>query len=155
MADRIITISVGFLPLNSTNLLEANELTIVVCPHCGKKGIGLLSKLWSDLACPSACSICGQLSYFPTMRKHSIGVLFNCLGIVALITSFFFASWLPVLALVVAIIIGYTAAAISVPGIPISYAQAKINKRNGNVFLLLLVGIVVAVAIHSAIFDFY
>lgn len=83
------------------------------------------------------------------MRKHSIAVLCNFLGIVALITSFFFATWLPLIALVAAIIIGYTAAAVSIPGIPISYAQVKINKRNGNVFLLLLVGIAIAVAIWN------
>jgi hypothetical protein len=120
---------------------------MVACPHCGANGIGLLSKIWSDSACPSTCSSCGQLSYFPSKYKHLLTILFYGLGATAIIGVFHFGSWLPLAAFVGALLLGYALAAVFVPGIPISAEQSATNRRNGNVLVLVVLVVAVALAL--------
>ena len=109
-----------------------------ICPHCGEKGITKLSKVWSGSSTPSKCEYCGEYSYLPSKITYTISMLFNGLIFVAVIASFYFVSLLPVVGLIVSWMLTYILLAIYTPSVAISRQQAVSNRRNGNIFVLVL-----------------
>ena len=122
---------------------------MVACPHCGENGINLLSKAWSDSACPSTCSSCGQLSYLPSRYKHALSFTFNLLGLVAAGLALYLLSWWPVVAFLALVVLGYTLTALSVSGVPITGKKAAENKRKGNIFTLAIVVVFIAASLWA------
>ena len=112
------------------------------CPHCATNTIGPISKFWSDAACPVRCPACGGLAY---LRAHETALL-NAIVypgcFFALAGVIFTNSFLPLLLLASLWLLSFAYVLWGAPLSPISEAQAAQNKSFGNIFILLIAGIV-------------
>ena len=69
----------------------------MICPHCQEDGVTFLSKFFTGTAIPARCKQCGQASSISGLTLGATGVIFNFVFFGAMIASFFYWSWWPLI----------------------------------------------------------
>ena len=78
------------------------------CPHCNESGVSAWSKFMAGTAAPAKCKLCGKSSSLSGGILGTMGVLSHLIIFGAIITSFYFRNWWPlIISLVVYVLIEF------------------------------------------------
>lgn len=108
------------------------------CPHCQKNTIGLVSKFWTDAACPAQCSACGGLAYLPAHETTILNLIAYPGYFVVLLAVIFTNSLIPVFIWAALWIAALGHTLWRAPLVAISDTESANNKRYRNILIVLL-----------------
>ena len=119
---------------------------MAICPHCKSDSISAAAKILSGKGSPTQCVNCAGHSYSPPISLTA-SILGHALAAAALVVAFLQWHWWPIAAFA-ATLAGWVLWRVRhVPLIAVSPSQAAQYRRDGNIFLLLVVAGVVVIAL--------
>lgn len=118
------------------------------CPHCNSDSISAIAKLWSGRGSPTICKVCGGHSYLPTVSLDTV-VFGQVFLAAAAACAFLLWHWWPLALAFLAVVSWLRWQVRRVALVAVSPVQAARSRRDGNIFLALVILAVVICAIFG------